>query len=85
MKHLYEHDTLELPTKADFVKTEKATELSNSIDLPMVLIKLIDKMEDVAAMDSRCNHTGRCGSSNHQGNGYCHWCKICNPSNPRAY
>ena len=82
MKHLFEQDTLELPTELDFVETEKATELRNSMDLPMFRIKLID---DVVAMDSRCNHTGKCGSRNHQGNGYCHWCKTCNPSNPRAY
>ena len=85
MKRVLEQDTLELPTEVDFVETKKSIHFNNSIDLPMFSIKLNNKEEDVVAMDSRCNHTGRCGSSNHQGNGYCHWCKICNPSNPKAY
>jgi hypothetical protein len=85
MNAALEQDTLELQTEVDFVETEKSIELSKLIDLAMFRIKLNDKVEDLVAMDSRCNHTGDCGSSNHQGNGYCHWCKICNPSNPRAY
>lgn len=79
MKREFEQDTLEMPTTFDLIGTEKL------IELKMFGIKVKGNVEEIIAMDSRCNHTGRCGSSNHQGNGYCHWCKICNPSNPRAY
>jgi len=42
-------------------------------------------IHEVVSMDSRCEHTGDCGSANHQGNNFCYWCSICNPDNEDAY
>ena len=82
MKNILNQVKLEKQIAVDLIQGELPNELINSIDLPL---HFIDIEKNVVAIDSRCNHSGRCGSSNHKGNGYCHWCKICNPSNPRAY
>jgi len=43
------------------------------------------KNTDVVNRDSRCEHTGDCGSAYHQGNNFCYLCSICNPDNEDAY
>jgi hypothetical protein len=82
MSKVLEQDTLELPTVADTVETEKRLELINSIDLSMVKIKLMDKAEGVDSYHSTCRHPGvGCGTENHRGDGhggYCYYCKLCN-------
>lgn len=41
---------------------------------------------DVVCDNSLCRHSGdNHGSAYHTGNGWCYWCKYCNPSNKNAY
>jgi len=74
-----EHDTLEI-SKVDYTSDAQ----QNMKAIAQSAITLMDN-NDVVYNDSRCRHTGGHGSRYHQGNGYCHWCTICNPSNPKAY
>lgn len=85
MKRVAEQSTLDLPMEIDSVETKKVIESNNLIDLPLISINLVDEQKDIVSKHPSCDHTGGCGSRYHQGNGWCWYCSICNPSNPKAY